>query len=91
MHGNMVQPSARSLETPAPRGGRRIWPQQARNNNGQARLCSARFCGNAANEGGSLLDDLRIDAGSTTYAEREEGSFNGRRINGLQNSAWVMK
>jgi hypothetical protein len=60
--------------------------RQTRNNNGQARARETKFCGNAANECDTLLDDLRVDAGSITYEGGKEGSPKLQRINGLQNS-----
>jgi hypothetical protein len=72
MHGNMVQPSARSLETP-PSAAREVnLCSSDPNNNGKARACGAKICGNAANESTSLLDDLRFNAESTTYAGRKK-------------------
>jgi hypothetical protein len=58
---------------------------QTRNNNGQARARGGGFCENAANENTSLLDDLRFNAESTSYAGRDGIYLNRWRINGLQN------
>jgi hypothetical protein len=49
----------------------------------------AKFFGNATNQSSSLLDDLRFDEGSTSYAEKKERRLKLQRINGLQNPDWI--
>jgi hypothetical protein len=47
---------------------------QARKNNGKVRAQACGFCGIAATQGDSLLDDLQFYAESTTYAERKKNA-----------------
>jgi hypothetical protein len=44
-------------------------PRQSRNNNGKARAREVMFCGNAANEHDSLLDDLLFVFSSTQHQQ----------------------
>ena len=74
MHGHMVQQGLC--------GDSR---HRARKNNGQARERRAGFCGNAAQDRTSLLDDLRFNEESTGYAQTQTGFATSSRISGLQN------